>query len=117
GHVIGTAICLSSLLEAGRYRDLIELLACARMRWWHWHRFGAEALARQGVWDAAIAYADGCRTPQGYDDRQIDRFCEAVLIKSISPRPRPSAWSPSASGGTKTPTYPGPPRKARRAVS
>ena len=48
-------------LEAGRYGDMIELLACARMKWWHWHRFGAEALARQGAWDAAIAYADGCR--------------------------------------------------------
>jgi hypothetical protein len=81
GHVIGTAICLSCLLEAGRYGDLIELLACARMKWWHWHRFGAEALARQGAWDAAIAYADGCRTAQGYDDRQIDRYCEDVLIK------------------------------------
>jgi hypothetical protein len=78
----GTAICLSCLLEAGRYADLIELLACARMKWWHWHRFGAEALARQGAWDAAIAYADGCRTPQGYDDRRIDRFCEDVLIKN-----------------------------------
>ncbi len=82
GHVIGTAICLSCLLERGRYGDLIELLACARMRWWHWHRFGAEALARQGEWDAAIAYADGCRSPQGNDDRWIDRFCEDVMIKS-----------------------------------
>jgi hypothetical protein len=82
GHVIGTAICLSCLLEAGRYDDLIELLACARMRWWHWHRFGAEALARQRAWDAAVAYADGCRTPQGYDQTAIDRFCEDVLIKS-----------------------------------
>jgi hypothetical protein len=82
GHVIGTAICLSCLLEAGRYGDLIELLACAPMKWWHWHRFGAEALARQGAWDAAIAYAEGCRSPQGYNDRQIDRFCEDVLIKS-----------------------------------
>jgi hypothetical protein len=81
GHVIGTAICLSCLLEAGRYSDLIELLACARMKWWNWHRFGAEALARQGAWDAAIAYADSCRAPQGYDDRQIDRYCENVLIK------------------------------------
>ena len=43
----------SCLLEAGRYGDLIELLACARMKWWYWHRFGAEALARQGAW--------GCR--------------------------------------------------------
>jgi hypothetical protein len=81
GHVIGTAICLSCLLEAGRYGDLIELLACAPMKWWHWHRFGAEALGRQGAWDAAITYADGCRAPQGYDDRQIDRYCEDVLIK------------------------------------
>jgi hypothetical protein len=81
GHVIGTAICLSCLLEAGRYGDLIELLACAPMKWWHWHRFGAEALARQGAWDTAIAYAEGCRSPQGYD-RQIDRFCEDILINS-----------------------------------
>jgi hypothetical protein len=82
GHVIGTAICLSCPLEAGRYGELIELLSCARMKWWYWHRFGAEALARQGAWDAAIAYAEGCRSPQGYNDRQIDHFCEDVLIKS-----------------------------------
>jgi hypothetical protein len=82
GHVTGTAICLSCLLETGRYGDLIELLACARMRWWHWHRFGAEALARRGMWDAAIAYADACRGPHGNDDWRIDRFCEDVLIKS-----------------------------------
>src|SRR5205823_4903428 len=71
-HVIGTAICLSCLLEAGRYGDMIELLACAPMKWWHWHRFGAEALARQGAWDAAIAYADGCRVPQG-NGRRVPR--------------------------------------------
>ena len=53
------------------------------MKWWYWHRFGAEALVRQGAWDAAIAYADGCRTAQGYDDRQIDRYCEDVLIKCV----------------------------------
>ena len=82
GHVIGTTICLSCLLETGRYGDLIELLGCARVRWWHWHRFGAEALARHGMWDAAITYADACRGPHGNDDRWIDRFCEDVLIKS-----------------------------------
>ena len=82
GHVIGTTICLSCLLETGSYGDLIELLGCTRVRWRHWHRFGAEALARQGMWDAAIAYADACRGPHGNDDRQIDRFCEDVLIKS-----------------------------------
>jgi hypothetical protein len=33
-------------------------------------------------WFVAIAYADGCRSPQGNDDRWIDRFCEDALIKS-----------------------------------
>jgi hypothetical protein len=82
GHVVGTTTCLSCLLEMGRYGDLIELLACAPMKWWHWHRFAAEALARTGVADAAIAYTDGCRTPHGNDDRRIDRFCEDQLIRS-----------------------------------
>ena len=82
GYVTGTAICLSCLLEAGRYGDLIELLAGAPMRWWHWHRFGAEALARQRAWDAAIAFAEACRSPHGNDDHSIARFCEEVLIKS-----------------------------------
>jgi len=57
GHVVGTTICLSCLLEIGRYGDLIELLACAAAKWWHWHRFAAEALARTGMADAAIACA------------------------------------------------------------
>jgi hypothetical protein len=82
GYVVGTTICLSCLLELGRYDELLELLGCARMRWWHWHRFGAKALARRGIWDAAIAYAEACRGPHGNDDRLIGRFCEDILIKS-----------------------------------
>jgi hypothetical protein len=35
GYVCGTTICLSCLLETGRYDDLMELLACARTRRWH----------------------------------------------------------------------------------
>ena len=81
GHVVGTAICLSSLLEVGRYGDLLELLSCAKMRWWSWHRFGADALSRQGLWQSAITYAESCRDSRfaAYDDRRIDRYCERVL--------------------------------------
>ena len=84
GYVVGTAICLSSLLEVGRYGDLLALLGDARRKSWGWHRFGAEALARQGMWDAAIAYAEGCRDTRlaPYDDHRIDRFCEQVLIRA-----------------------------------
>ena len=83
GHVRGDTICLSSLLEVGRYTDLLELLSCARMKFWSTHRFGGEALVRQGLYDAAIAYAEGCRDPdiRSYDEWRIDRFCEDALIK------------------------------------
>ena len=81
-HVIGTSICLSCLLEGGRYADLQELLATPRMKFWSWHRFGAEALVRQGLWEAAIAYAEAARsvTNPSYSETSIDRFCEKLLI-------------------------------------
>ena len=83
-HIVGTTICLSSLLEVGRYGELLALLGDARRKSWGWHRFGAEALARQGLWDAAIAYAEGCRDTRltQYDDHRIDRFCEQILIRT-----------------------------------
>ena len=37
----GTSICLSCLLEAGRYDELQELLATRRTKFWSWHRFGS----------------------------------------------------------------------------
>src|ERR1700732_4552933 len=82
-HVIRTSICLSCLLEAGRYDELQELLATRRMKSWSWHRFGAEALVRQGLWEAAIAYAEGVRsdTNPGYREISIDSFCEDLLIR------------------------------------
>lgn len=83
GYVSGTAICLSCLLEAGRYAELTELLAKQRMKFWSWYRFGAEALLRQGRWQDAIEFADSVRNAgnPGYDKISIDRFCEKVLIQ------------------------------------
>ncbi|WP_431858743.1 hypothetical protein [Azospirillum sp.] len=84
GYVVGGTIGLSCLLEVGRYDDLMDLLGASRRRFWSDHRFGAEALARQGLLDAAIAYAEGCRDPKlrSYDERGIDRFCESLLLRS-----------------------------------
>jgi hypothetical protein len=82
-HVIGTSICLSCLLEGGRYDELQELLATRRMKFWSWHRFGAEALVRQGLWEAAIAFAEAARsvTNPGFSDTSIDQFCEKLLVE------------------------------------
>ena len=77
-HVKGAPICLSSLLAAGRDDELFSLLAHPRHKIWHYHQFGAEALARKGLPDAAIAYADACRDANS--DRRIDGFCERILI-------------------------------------
>jgi hypothetical protein len=82
-HVIGTSICLSCLLDGGRYDELQELLATRRTKFWSWHRFGAEALVRQGLWEAAIAFAEAARssTNPGFSEMSIDRFCEKLLIE------------------------------------
>ena len=84
GHYVkGAAICLSALLASGRDDDLFTLLARPPRKIWHYHQFGAEALARKGLPDAAIAYAELCR--DGNSDRQIDRFCERILIAAGRP--------------------------------
>jgi hypothetical protein len=82
-HVTGTSICLSCLLEIGRYDDLQEMLATHRTKFWPWHKFGARALVRQGLWEAAIAFAEATRakTNPGFFEASIDRFCETVLIE------------------------------------
>lgn len=82
-YVTGASICLSCLLERGRYDELQELLAAHGIKFWPYHRFGAEALVRQGLWEAAIAFAEAARstTNPGYYELSIDRFCEALLIE------------------------------------
>jgi len=84
GYVVGGTICLSCLLEAGRYEELLDLLRNVRHCFWSDQRFGAEALTRQGQHDAALAFADACRRAsiQRYDQREIDRFCERVLLQA-----------------------------------
>lgn len=56
----GAAICLSSLVKTGRYKELEELLSLHQRRSWYFERFGAEALARQGRVDEAVARAEAC---------------------------------------------------------
>jgi hypothetical protein len=52
------------------------------MKFWSSHRFGAEALVRQGLWEGAIAFAEAVRssTNPRFSEMSIDRFCEKLLI-------------------------------------
>jgi hypothetical protein len=83
-YVTGGTICLSCLLEVGRYGELLNLLGHKGHRFWPRQRFGAEALARQGDYDAALAFAEACRRAsiQRYDHQEINRFCERILLQA-----------------------------------
>ena len=101
-YITGHTICLSCLLEAGRYEELLDLLTNARNRFWSDQRFGAEALTRQGHYDAALAFADACRRAsiQSHDHRQIDRFCEGVLLKAGREEEAYRRYGPHVGAGT-----------------
>jgi hypothetical protein len=81
GYVAAQTLCLSCLLEAGRYDELCDLLALRRVRFWHDERFAAEALLRQGREEEALAHAEALLVSERptYDARRIAAFCETVL--------------------------------------
>jgi hypothetical protein len=104
-HVIGTSICLSCLLEGGRYDEIQELLATRRLKLWPWHRFGAEALVRQGLWEAAIAYAEAARSSTNpgehrLDDRSVvDRLLWAIIVGRSSDTHQPASFGDGDAAG------------------
>jgi hypothetical protein len=75
----GTPVCLSSLLVAGRYQQLLELLDKAPFIWWRDRHWGIQALAARGKQTEAIAYAEASR---GLNDEPgaIARVCEELLL-------------------------------------
>jgi len=77
----GTTACLSCLLAAGRYEELLELLELCRYPMWHYRRYGVEALLVQGRKAEAIRYAEASRG-LNQPDSVIDQACEEVLISS-----------------------------------
>jgi len=79
--VVGATLCLSCLLEAGRYAELEELLSYRRAGFWSFDRFHAEALARQGRTDEAIQYAES-RQKNPYGRLDIIAFCERALLQA-----------------------------------
>lgn len=76
-------VCLSCLLDAGRYADLTALLGLKRTRFWADDRFAAEALLAQGKPEDALAFAEGmlAEAPNGPYRLQVARFCERVLLE------------------------------------
>jgi hypothetical protein len=78
-YVRGTSVCLSSLVAAGRYQELLELLALERFPFWHHRKFGMQALLSQDRIDEALAYAEASRG-LNQPEAAIDAACERILL-------------------------------------
>lgn len=78
----GAAICLSSLVKAGRHVELEELLSLQQRRSWYFEKFGAEALVRQGRVDEAVARAEACLSESPNTSWGVSPFCERVLLQA-----------------------------------
>lgn len=77
----GTTACLSCLLSAGRYQELLDLLALDRKPFWHYRRYGVEALLAMGKKSEALKFAEASRG-LNQPDSAIDHVCEEILISS-----------------------------------
>ena len=78
-YVKGTDLCLSSLLAAGRYEELFDLLALKQHPVWPWRRYGIRALATQRLFDDALVYAEASRG-LNIPDAAVDAECEEILL-------------------------------------
>lgn len=81
GYFKGTVCCLSALVAAERYDDVLELLALAPYNMWHNRQYGVRALVAKGAKAEAIRFAEEGR---GLNDSpvHIARACEAILLSS-----------------------------------
>jgi tetratricopeptide (TPR) repeat protein len=81
GFFKGTTNCLSALVAARRYDEVLALLEIAPYKMWHYRLYGVKALAALGRKADAIRYAEEGR---GLNDNPVPiaRACEEVLLSS-----------------------------------
>lgn len=81
GFFKSTTNCLSALVAAERYDDVLALLELAPYKMWHYRQYGVKAFAAKGKKAEAIRYAEEGR---GLNDSPvaIARACEEVLLSS-----------------------------------
>jgi tetratricopeptide (TPR) repeat protein len=94
----GATACLSCLLVAGRYQELLDLLELSRYPMWHYRRYGVEALLALGKKAEAVKYAEASRG-LNEPNSAIDRACEEILISSGLHEQAYQRYGLSAAGG------------------
>ena len=80
-HFAGTIACLSALHVAHRDEELLVLVNTTRLQWWHYRRFGVDALLALGRPAEALRYAEASRGMNA-PTAAIAQACEAILLSS-----------------------------------
>jgi len=77
----GTVNCLSALLAAERYEEVLQLVEMQSHPMWHYRKYGVKALVGMGRKAEALRYAEQSR---GLNDNPIliARACEEILLSS-----------------------------------
>ena len=78
----GTTPCLSALLKAERYGELLGLIEGAPHVWWTYRQWGFHSLVAQGKRADALRYAEQSRDKTGNSAAEIARACEELLLQS-----------------------------------
>ncbi len=77
----GTPACLSALMQAGRYSEILELLGLAPYKYWSDRLWGVKALIAMGKKAEALRYAEDSR--DNYTNPSaIAEICEEILLAS-----------------------------------
>jgi hypothetical protein len=79
GFFHGTTACLSALLRAGRFEEILALVERDRLSFWPYREWGVRALAALGRPDEAIAYAEASRGIN-VSPIAIAAACEEILL-------------------------------------
>lgn len=79
GYFHGTSACLSVLLVAERFGELVELVDGDTF--WPYKRWAVKALVAQGRHAEAVDYAERCRNAWA-SDTDIDAVCEGTLLSA-----------------------------------
>ncbi len=81
GYYKGTSACFSALQAAGRYKEILELLALAPYKFWYDRLWGVKALMAMGKKAEALRYAKDSRG-LNEPDYSISEACEEILLTS-----------------------------------
>jgi hypothetical protein len=81
GYYKGTTACLSALLKAGRYTEILALLEIGPHKFWHDRKWGMKALLAMGKKAEALRFAEASRG-LNEPDLFISEACEEILLTS-----------------------------------